>query len=574
MKSINLADAPLGDDHEDFEKAVENWQVGTPVRVAAFTLSAVAFGLLAVAGWAGRHVRPSADDWCFLPKVRDHGVGRLVHDFYFHDNGRIANALAVGLYSRPGVAGHQVFPAVAAVAAVAVLWALAAWGCRALGVRVPGGVRPAVAGTVAALVLLAAHNPYQTFYWPAASVSHTMPPVLALGAVACALGARTTGRRVAAGGVALLTGLVLGTLSEETTVVALVALGAFLLVHRRVTGPASRRFAAVCAGCGALGLLAGLAVLATSPGSRSRRKRLGVDGSLSLREGAAAVHDWLRIMLHVATDWPYVAAVGVGALLGVVAVPVGRRPVAVGRGGVAGVAGVAGLAGRGPGAVARDEPLVGAAPPGRRPVPVVRWFLTALPALTFAAASLAATLVVRPAFGSWTSRSTRTWNDWLPLLVVLLVWYGALLGVVLGRWVRGAAGDGDAEGRLGGGRLTGGPLTEGRLKGMWLAGMRLGRRHGGLVVALGAAVVCLVGLAGLVAPTLHLAHATAARGARWDRQDVRLRAAAADGVRTPVYTPNRIGGLREPFELPPQRDWAATCVARYYRVPSVARPGR
>ncbi len=44
----------------------------TALWVTALALPPLA--LLAAAAWAGRWVRPGADDWCFLPLVRDEGV--------------------------------------------------------------------------------------------------------------------------------------------------------------------------------------------------------------------------------------------------------------------------------------------------------------------------------------------------------------------------------------------------------------------------------------------------------------------------------------------------------------------
>ncbi|GGO97396.1 hypothetical protein GCM10012280_59120 [Wenjunlia tyrosinilytica] len=462
----------------------------TPARLVALGVSALALGMLTVASWAGLDVRPSGDDWCFLPKVRDHGIGRLVHDFYFAENGRIANAVAVGLYSRAGLLGHRLFPVVTAVGTVAVLFALVSALWRALGLSAPAAVRLAAAATASALFLLAQPNPYQTLLWPASSVSHTVPPVLALAAVAFAVGARRPRYRWCAAAVAFLTGVCLGTLSEETSVVALVSLGAFLPAHRRMLAEGARRYAAVCAGLGVAGLATGLAVLATSPGARARRARLGVHSSaFSPGEQAAAVRDWLRIMVTLASTWQYLAAVAVGLLLGVVTQAAPR---------------------------VRVRPLL------------------ALPAGVFALAALAATLVVRPAFGKWTSLSSRTWNDYLLLLVVVLVGYGALLGMAARRWQRPPTG-----------------VTTVR-------------------AAVFSAVVAAWCVAGLAPPTFRMAADTAARAARWDRQDARLEAAAARGVRAPTYVPQPIGGLREPFSLPRNRDWAATCVARYYRVPSVS----
>jgi hypothetical protein len=95
-------------------------------RTTAWTvgLSLLPLGLLAMASWVGRHVRPSADEWCFLPTVRDHGVSGLIAKFYVTDNGRIGNGVLIGLYTKFPVAGHQWFALISGVLMLVLLWAL------------------------------------------------------------------------------------------------------------------------------------------------------------------------------------------------------------------------------------------------------------------------------------------------------------------------------------------------------------------------------------------------------------------------------------------------------------------
>ncbi|MCP9972808.1 hypothetical protein [Streptomyces somaliensis] len=146
----------------------------------------------------GRHVRPSADDWCFLPLARDRGVAGIVEQFYAVDNGRLANGLLVGLYARFQVAGHRWYAAVSAVIVLGLLWALTALLLRRTGLRAPRGTALLVAAVAGAVFLLATPNTYKTFYWPAASVSHTLAPALAAGAAPPLLAARGQRGRTAA----------------------------------------------------------------------------------------------------------------------------------------------------------------------------------------------------------------------------------------------------------------------------------------------------------------------------------------------------------------------------------------
>ncbi|MEK8142478.1 hypothetical protein NKH18_09080 [Streptomyces sp. M10(2022)] len=142
--------------------------------VPALTL--LPLGLLAAASWFGRWVRPSADDWCFLPLVRDEGIAGIVGKFYLDDNGRIANGLLVGAYAKFGVAGHQWFALVSGVLTLGVLWAVTIAALHRAGLTAPRGTALLTASVVTALFLFVTTNTYKTFYWPAASVSHTLPP--------------------------------------------------------------------------------------------------------------------------------------------------------------------------------------------------------------------------------------------------------------------------------------------------------------------------------------------------------------------------------------------------------------
>ncbi|EFH30567.1 integral membrane protein, partial [Streptomyces pristinaespiralis ATCC 25486] len=163
-----------------------------------FALAALPLGLLVLASWFGRHVRPSADEWCFLPVVRDDGVLGLIGKFWFTDNGRLGNGLLVGLYAEFPVAGHQWFGLVSGLVMLVLLWALVVQVLRRAGQEVPRGVPLFVAAMVCAVFLFATPNTYKTFYWPAASVSHTVAPVLACAAVLPLLCARRRAGRVAA----------------------------------------------------------------------------------------------------------------------------------------------------------------------------------------------------------------------------------------------------------------------------------------------------------------------------------------------------------------------------------------
>lgn len=348
--------------------------------------------LLSAAAWIGQYVRPSADEWCFLPYVRDHGISGLTGKFYFKDNGRIANGWLVGLYAEPGVAGHEWFGPVSAVLMVGLLWAVVALVVRRTGLRAPRGVPLFVASMLAVVFLLASANTYKTFYWPAASVSHTVAPVLACASVIPLLLARERRSRIAALALAVPAGVFLGTLSEETSVVVLVVLAAVVLLAGRVFTERARRLArgwvlAMMAGVGT-----GMLLLVTSPGSRRRRQRFGAGSSmLDPASLSASLHQYVHILGTVASTWQYLGAVAAGLVLGLAA------------------------RGRVSGALLPCRPLL----------------LAGTGVLAFLVSGYLCTVITFPAFGKRVVVTERTWNDYLLLYVVLLAGIGALLGRAL-----------------------------------------------------------------------------------------------------------------------------------------------
>ncbi|MFJ2895800.1 DUF6056 family protein [Streptomyces sp. NPDC087218] len=350
-------------------------------------LAPVPFALLGAAFWFGRLVRPGADDWCFLPVVRDEGALGMLAKFYLHDNGRVANALLVVGYGAFGVPGHQWFAPVSGTVVLAVLWALLAAALGRAGLTAPRGAVPLVAATATAAFLLAAPDTYKTFYWPANSVSHTLAPVLACAAVIPLLRARTRRGHLLASATALVAGVFIGTLSEETTAVACVVLGTVLLTGPR-TPPGRTRVRSWCA-VALAGLATGTAVLYFSPGARARRARFGADTGSMLDPGAlgAALRAFGEILGTVLTTWPYLGAVAAGVLLGLSA-----------RGG--------------------DRPAH-----RRRPLlPVLAGLLA------FLVSGYLCVVLTRPVFGADVVTASRVWGDFLLLYVLLLTGVGVLLG--------------------------------------------------------------------------------------------------------------------------------------------------
>ncbi|MFF6905947.1 DUF6056 family protein [Streptomyces sp. NPDC012389] len=374
----------------------------TALWVSALALPPLA--LLAAASWFGRWVRPGADDWCFLPLVRDEGITGLVGKFYFDDNGRVANAFLVGTYAKFQVAGHQWYPAVSGVLILAVLWAVTAVALRRGGIRVPRGLPLLVAAMVAALFLFVTPNTYKTFYWPAASVSHTLPPVLACAALIPLLLARTRRGRGFALAVALFGGAFLATLSEETAIVVVLVLLATLVVSGRVVAAPARGFVRLWCGAGIAGTVAGGLVLITSPGSLHRRARFGAETTSLLAPDslAASLRAFAEITVQTVTTWQYVGGLAAGVLLG----------------------------------------LLGARRDGRTPGPPAHWPLLAWTGLlTLLLSGYLCTVIAYPVFQDRVSdpSANRLWNDYLLLYVVLLVAAGALMGLAVRQYVRRTA---------------------------------------------------------------------------------------------------------------------------------------
>lgn len=363
------------------------------VTAGVLALAALPLALLAAASGLGRYVRPSADEWCFLPLVRDHGVAGIVEQFYATDNGRLANGLLVGLYAKFPVAGHQWYAPVSAVAVLGLLWALTALLLRRTGLRAPRGTALLAAAMTSAVFLLATPNTYKTFYWPAASVSHTLAPVLAAGAALPLLAARGRRGRTAALATVLLAGVFMGTLSEEASVVALVVLGAAVVLAPQVLAARVRRAVRVWALTGAAGVAAGTLLLVTSPGSRNRRERYDAETVSMLAPDSllTSLKLFVRILEDVLTTWQYAGAVAAGVLLGLLA---RRRPDA------------------GPAVLLPYRPLR----------------LLSLGALVFLASGYLCTVITYPVFGTRVLTTERTWNDYLLLYVLLLVAAGAFLG--------------------------------------------------------------------------------------------------------------------------------------------------
>ncbi|MGW2340502.1 DUF6056 family protein [Streptomyces sp. NPDC001661] len=457
------------------------WRTAAPLGL----LSLLPLAVLGYAAWNARLVRTGGDDWCFLPVVHDGGLSAMVGKFYLHDNGRIVNAVAVWAYARFGEAGQQWFAPVSGVLALALLWAFAVAALHTARLRVPRGVPLLAASMVTALFLFGSPNTYKTFYWPAASVSHTLPPVLACAAAVAVLWAVSRRGKVLALGTVVLAGVSTGLLSEETTVVAATVLAFALLISGRVFPAARRRFLRLCCTAGIGSLVLGTLILYTSPGAARRRERKNASTMLTPDSLLGALHGFAEIAATVLTTWWYLGAVVAGVILGVVC----------------------------PG-------LRGRVSLATKYVPVL---LAGVGALLVS--GYVCTVITYPVFKHHVVSSTRLWNDYLLLYLLLLVFVGVLAGHAV----------------------------------------RVRVRRPAPVLAAGGVLYALVCLA-LTASLTGLGSTLQAHAHDWDRQDRWMSAQAAAGARTLPYKRLPQSKMTEPFRHGGKAKWPASCIATYYGV--------
>ena len=289
------------------------------VPVLLLSLTGAAFAaMLVVTGLLGQYVRPTSDDWCLAMKERDWGVRRIVHEYYFHLNGRLANAFMSGVVYIGGGWITKVFPTLLyAGLAIGTGWlvylALVRVAARPRAVSLAAAAATGLG--VAMITAWGAHSPYAVVYWAAGTISHTLPSVLTVLVVAAALTWR--GPWVVWATVFFVLGFVDATLSE-TFVFTCGTILALLLVYHLLFGPRLGRTVRLTS-AGLLGLLVGIVVLYTSPGAVARRNSLH-NSSLSLRH---AVHRAVDVFPHVLrlsySAHVLVPAIGLGLLLALLA---------------------------------------------------------------------------------------------------------------------------------------------------------------------------------------------------------------------------------------------------------------
>lgn len=453
-------------------------------------LSLLPLAVFAFAAWNARWVRPGGDDWCFLPVVRDGGLPAMVQKFYGHDNGRLVNAVLVWAYARFGEAGQQWFAPVSGALMLVLLWAFAAAVLSAARLRVPRGVPLLVASMVTALFLFGSPNTYKTFYWPAASVSHTLPPVFACAAAVPVLRATSRRGKYLALLAVAVTGTSLGLLSEETSVVVSAVLASALLISSHVFPEARRRFLRACCATGIASTVLGTLILYTSPGSLHRRERKNASTMLTPDSLLASLHGFREILTTLLTTWQYLGAIAAGLLLGLlIRGPLGRR------------------------APGKKDGLTAAAG-----------------GCALLAAGYVCTVITYPVFGAGVVSSTRLWNDYLLLYILLLVYAGTLAARTL----------------------------RSRVRRTWP------------VLATGSvvyAVVCVALAASLAGLETHMI--TRAHG--WDHQNRVMRSQAASGAQTLPYKRLPLSKMTEPFRHGGRAKWPASCIADYYKVQHITQ---
>ncbi|WP_329465190.1 DUF6056 family protein [Streptomyces sp. NBC_01431] len=357
--------------------------------------------LLSVGAFLGLYVRPTSDDWCAAWKSRDMGVFGITSDFYNTQNGRVTNAFLSGIIYSDGLFGIKVLPVILVVTMGVGLVLLGREILRLFGMRAPLLLLVAVTMVLEALLFFAGTRSYQVLLWTPATISHTMPFIIALWALLFGIWAFRTGRKSLRNTALVLTGVVgfaIGTLSEPFTVVSCVLVGTAALVCLPRLRVAKSWYPFTWSAVYCAAAVIGLAFLYTSPGARWRRAQTPPT-KMSVGD---VLKDYFHIWDTILHQWIYLGAVAAGLLLGLA---------------------VAFLAPR------RESPAVS------RPPAVMMRVIAILPVPLIALCTLLVAYALRDGYGPTGWTYARTWMNFMIPLVIALCGYGVLLGHWAGRHI-------------------------------------------------------------------------------------------------------------------------------------------
>ena len=140
----------------------------------------VAVHLLALGTFASPAVRLAADDWCAAARIRAYGSLGFIDYYYFKVNGRLAYHVGQVLVFADGLRGARVLPFVLIVTLTVGILTVLYLVLRHLRWRWPAAVAGFLAVVVSALTFFAGNAVYQILFWPAATVTHTLPAILGI----------------------------------------------------------------------------------------------------------------------------------------------------------------------------------------------------------------------------------------------------------------------------------------------------------------------------------------------------------------------------------------------------------
>ena len=468
----------------------------------------VAVHLLALGTFASPAVRLAADDWCAAARIRAYGSLGFIDYYYFKVNGRLAYHVGQVLVFADGLRGARVLPFVLIVTLTVGIFTVLYLVLRHLRWRWPAAVAGFLAVVVSALTFFAGNAVYQILFWPAATVTHTLPAILGIwNVIILMVAARSSARRwvrVTAVVLALVMGFAIGSLGEAFFVVSGVYAATALLLALLAWRDRRTLFPITWLAVWLMGMLAGFAVLYFSPGQRLRTKisyEHEQPSLLSVRGLAEAGHAWLNSWERILSQPAYAAAIAAGLLVGLLASSAALRRTSL--------------------------PFAGGSWTLLRKLLVV-----VLPAVLVVIASFGVIAGLRHGYGPGGWAYQRAWTSFLIPAIVTAALYGAAAGYWLGRRVRG-----------------------------WQRNLAVPA----MAALLGVSALFSTVLVGSIVPrNTALVHEMTVRAKAWDKNNAAVERQVREGKRIVRFTPTPISKSTEPFRYTTTPDWAGNCAAVYY----------